>query len=133
MIRYILACLLFITINVQAQDDLKLNIRAIQCAKFDFAELNIMDKNELESVYCSYIAGDFMSEITTDTQRKKYVNDPNMLLYIEKNRVNELNKCLEQQPQINDILERKFKGQKFDCNKYKGFSDLELKASKING
>lgn len=50
-----------------------------------------------------------------------------MQVYLAETRIKELNQCTEPKAQIIDILNRKFKGQKFECDKYKGFSNLQNK------
>ena len=120
--------LLFISFNTLANEsNLLVNSRAVQCKKIDFAELNTVDKNELESIYCGYIVGELVSEATIKAQEVKYANDPKMQVYLAEARINELMQCTAPKTEIIDILNRKFKGQRFECDKYKGFTNLANK------
>lgn len=122
MLKYLI--LFFVCLNVYAEDEFIVNQRAAQCKSFSFDELNSLNKNALESVYCGYIVGDSISKITIDSQSEKHTNDANMQVYLAETRLKELKKCAEPKEQVLDLFNRKFIGQKLECEKYKGFKNI---------
>lgn len=107
-----------------AGEELVLNVRGVNCEKFEFAELNSMSVEELDKLYCSLKAGDKISEFTIDKQTAKFPEGDSMRVHLAKQRIIEQRKCTAQQNQIEDIIKRKEQEHKFECSKYKGFDKL---------
>lgn len=114
----LLATLLALSSMTFAQDAPKkqINMRAFACERIEFAELNSVDFNELEQMYCSASEGD-----AREYERAKQIPDadPNRVIIALQMSLDFSEKCKRIYKPATDIARRKFAGQKFDCAPYK--------------
>lgn len=105
----VLACLDVVSDAAFAEpSDLKFSPRAFQCEAYEFAELESMQRAELEGMYCSYSIGAARLSRRNDETKVKYADQPQILAALLGDNIRLQDQCVRGMAKVQDLIARKY-------------------------
>lgn len=95
--------------------DMRISPRAFQCQQYEYAELDAMQKGELQGAFCSYVLGADQASKRNDLTKEKYADQPAILAPLLGDYIRFSENCSRGMEKTMDILSRKFSSQAPDC------------------
>lgn len=94
----------------------KLSSRALECAPIEFSEIDVMPRDELEGLYCTYVAAIKIS----DASSKKALDgatEPSVRAALLRQQLSVSTQCTRGMSKSMDVIQRKYPGSRPDCSK----------------